>query len=186
MKDLPIIFLLGPSGVGKDYVATLLTKQIPILFLDFDIRHPFGHYGLRKEWSRLITEFDPQPFAAALRARNKDANPTRLLLSFGSRCVLTRKHLDAAATVGIQAVLLWGPKDLCRKAAIGRNDGRVTAESKYNDANKVAFETYSSVEFDPIRVEVFRADGSHRRDEDLLNDIRKLMMPNNREALSFI
>src|SRR5262245_60701059 len=175
MTNFPIIFFLGPSGVGKDYVVTLLAKQLPFLFLAFDIRHPFGHYGLRKEWSRFATKFDPQPFAAALRARNKDANATRLLLSFGSRCVLTRKHLDAAATVSIQAVLLWGPKDLCRKAAIGRNDGRVTTDSKYDDANKIAFETYSSVEFDPIRVVVFSADGSHRPDEELLNDVLRLL-----------
>jgi len=175
MTELPIVFLLGPSGVGKDYVVTLLTKQSPFLFMDFDIHHPFGHYALRKEWSRFATEFDPKPFAASLRASNKDANATGLLVSFGSRCVLTRKHLDAAAAVDIQAVLLWGPKEFCRKAAIGRNDGRVTTDSKYDEANKIAFETYSSVEFDPIRVEVFRADGSHRPDEELFNDIRRLI-----------
>lgn len=113
--------------------------------------------------------------AAALRARIKAANATRVLLSFPSRRVLTRKQLDAARTVGIHAVLLWGPIELCKKAALGRDDGRLISGSRYDDANKLAFETYSSPEFDPIRIEVFRADGSRYPDEDLLNNIRRLI-----------
>ena len=175
MNDLPITLLLGPSGVGKDYVVTLLTKHIRFLFMDIDIRHPFGHYGLRKEWNSFATELDPLPLAAALRARITAATVTRVLLSFPSRRVLTRKHLEVAQTVGIHAVLLWGPIELCRKAALGRDDGRVISGSRYDDANKLAFKTYSSSEFDAIRIEVFRADGSRYPDEDLLNSIRRLI-----------
>jgi hypothetical protein len=175
MTDFQIIFLLGPSGVGKSHVTTLLMKQIPFLFMDIDIHHPFSHYGLRNEWNTFATKLDPLPLAAALRARIKAADATRALLSFPSRRVLTRKHIDAAAAVGIHSVLLWGPIHLCKKAALQRNDGRVTSDTRYDDANKFAFETYRSPEFDPIRIEMFRADGSRWPDEDLLNNIRRLL-----------
>ena len=175
MIDLPIIFVIGPSGVGKSHISELLTEQFRFLFMDVDIHHPFGHYGLRKEWNNFDAELNPLPLASALRDRINAPHATGVLLSFPSRRVLTRKHIDAAQTEGIRTILLWGPVELCKKAALERPDGRVASGSRYDDANKRAFDTYRSPEFDAIRIEVFRADGSRWPVEHLLNSIATLI-----------
>ena len=165
------IFIIGPSGVGKSHISELLTKQQRCLFMDIDIHHPFGHYGLRKEWNSFERKLDPLPLASTLLDRINAGNPTRVLFAFPSRRVLTRKHIDAARTVGIRTILFWGSRDLCKKAALERPDGRVTSGSRYEDANKLAFDAYGSPEFDAIRIEVFRVDGSRWPDEHLLASI---------------
>jgi hypothetical protein len=143
--------------------------------MDIDIDRPFGHYRLSKEWNAFQTQVNPLPLASALRDRIDTPNATGLLLCFPSRRVLSRRHIDAARSVGVRTVLLWGPYDMCKNAALGRPDGRVTNASKYDDANKVAFDTYGRQEFDAIRVEVFRPEGGYWSDERLLNTIAALI-----------
>jgi hypothetical protein len=61
-------------------------------------------------------------------------NTVGIILSFPSTRILKPGHVAAATAVGIRTILLWGPKDLWRKAALERNDGRVTTEAQYDKA----------------------------------------------------
>jgi hypothetical protein len=121
------IFTIGPSGVGKSHISELLTKQQQCLFMDIDIHHPFGHYGLRKEWNSFERKLDPLPLASTLLDRINAANAARVLFSFPSRRVLTRKHIDAARTVGIRTILLWGSRDYCKKQRLDVPTGGLPA-----------------------------------------------------------
>lgn len=174
MIELPIMFLVGPSGVGKSHVSNLLIARFGFVFMDIDIHRPFGHYKIRKEWNAFETELNPLPLVSALRGR-VDSNASGLLLSFPSRRILSRKHIDAVRSVGVRTVLLWGPYEVCKNAALGRQDGRVTSPSQYDDANEATFATYGNPEFDAIRVEVPRPEGGYWPDELLLNRIDALI-----------
>ena len=171
----PIIFGLGPSGVGKSHILELLAPEIGFFLLDLDTHRPFGRNGLRDEWHTFSTELNPQPLVTALGDRVTTENTAGIILSFPSTRILKSEHIDAAGSAGIRTVLLWGPEDLCRKASLGRNDGRVTTEAQYDKSNRRVFATYTRTEYDGIRVDTFR-NGSRLPPMTIIDRIRPLIV----------
>lgn len=173
----PIIFGLGPSGVGKSHILELLAPKIGFFLMDLDTRRPFGRNGLRDQWHTFSTELIVQPLLKVLQDRITTENTLGIILSFPSTRILTPGHVAAATAVGIRTVLLWGPEDLCRKAALDRNDGRVTTEAQYDKANRRVFAAYAPTEYDEIRVNTFR-DGSRLSPEIIIDRVRRLIAAN--------
>lgn len=174
MIEPPIIFMVGPSGVGKSHVSNLLIARFGFVFMDIDIYSPFDVYKISNEWNAFEKKLNPLPLVSALRGR-VDSNASGLLLSFPSTRILSRKHIAAARSVGVRTVLLWGPYEVCKNAALGRQDGRVTSPLQYDHNNKAAFATYGHRKFDAIRVEVSRPEGGYWPDEHLFNRIDALI-----------
>src|SRR6266705_357156 len=174
MNYSQVIFGLGPSGVGKSHILELLAPQIGFFLLDLDTKIPFSRNALREEWHVFGTELNPGPLLNALHNRIFAEKTAGIILSFPSTRILTREHVVAARAVGIRTILLWGPADLCREAALGREDGRVNTEAQYDKSNQSVFATYGRAEYDSIRVETF-FNGSRLPPAAILDHIRLLI-----------
>jgi hypothetical protein len=71
--------------------------------------------------------------------------------------------------------LLWGPKELCKKAARERRKEPVLNGKRYDKSNKTAFDIYGSSDYDDLRVAAFRTDGSRWPRQDMVAIIHKLV-----------
>ena len=169
-----VIFGLGPSGVGKSHILELLAPEIGFFLLDLDTKRPFSRNALRDEWHVFSTELNPEPLLRALHNRISTEKNAGIILSFPSTRILTPEHVAASRAVGIRTILLWGPTDLCREAALGREDGRVNTEAQYDKSNQSVFAIYGRTEYDPIRVETF-VNGSRLPPAAILERIRPLI-----------
>jgi hypothetical protein len=157
----PILFLLGPSGVGKSWVAKGLREDYS--FLHIEIEPGFKRNGFPTEWDENIGNIDFASLATAVRRR---LNPEQrgAALSLRAEHVFTIQQLTTASRAGISPVVLWGTKESCLDARRVRQTqrlGRFDAGDlkRYWQQNILTFATYARPEFDEFRVEAFQADG---------------------------
>ena len=113
----------------------------------------------------------------ALHSRISNENTNGIILSFPSTRLLTPQHVAAAGDVGIRTVFLWGPQNLCRQAALDREDGRVNTESQYDKSNDRVFAMYGRPEFDAVRVDTFHG-GSRLSPAAIIHRIRPIIAAN--------
>jgi hypothetical protein len=157
-----VIFVVGPSGVGKSEVSKWIEADLQFLHLDIDRRHGFGANGLRGEWHQFSSRLNVAPLAVRLRDRVAAAKRCGAVLSFPSIRILTRRQIDTAKGTDICTVVLWGPEGFCREARRARElkNGRTLDDARYERANRNAFHAYGSPEYADLRVEAFQPDGS--------------------------
>jgi hypothetical protein len=63
----PIIFMLGLSGVGKDYACCVLKEDCSLLHKDMDRKRAFERAGLSPEWDKNILLVDFGVLATHIR-----------------------------------------------------------------------------------------------------------------------
>ena len=159
----PVIFLLGPSGVGKTFVSTGLRE-------DFSFRH-FVIHEKSFEASCFPAEWDKDPgqidfTILASIARSRLAVEQRgAVLSIPTEMVFSRQQLEAATRAGVTPVVLWGPKERCfelRRVRQTKNHGSFgkSQVKRYWQHNTRTFETYARAEYADVRVEAFQPDRS--------------------------
>ncbi len=157
MSLAPVVFVVGPSGVGKDDVCGSIKSQYNFEWINIDQEGHFEAKRLQSEWNRF-KRLDPAPLASALRHRASEANALGAVMSLPSDKVITAEMAKAVEIVGIYTLVLWGTPEAC-KAARKRRDGVV--KGTYDQKNRKAFSIYSVPEFEPNRVEVFGPDDNH-------------------------
>jgi hypothetical protein len=175
MTFLPVIFAIGPSGAGKSKISEWIATDLQFIHLDIDQKNGFNANGLRREWHLFSYQLNPERLASVLHSRIIEANCSGAVLSFPSTRILTRAQIDAASSVGIFTVLLWGSKELCMRAALERPNEPILNEGCYDRSNQRAFNIYGSSEYDDIRIEAFRPDGKRRSREHIMMIIRTLV-----------
>jgi hypothetical protein len=178
LDDARLVFLVGPSGVGKSTVAGPLCSNLTFYHVDVD-RDPLKAHGIRDEWDQFWTGRNPGPIVRALRAFASRVGRAGVLVSFPSnkKRVLHPEHVDAAQNAGIKVVVLWGAEEPCKTARQARDVecGIPWDESTYDVRNRRAFELYSGPDYDSVRVDAFEADGRRRPLEETMAAIRALI-----------
>jgi GTPase SAR1 family protein len=172
----PIIFVFGPSGVGKSYLSEKLQKnKFLYVHIDTDRRQrTFAANGFSSEWDEDYHKVDFAHFAGALRDRLDDEH-AGAIVSFPTVHVFTPEKLVEAAQLGVTPLVLWGKYEDCVRAAEKRikSKGKNFNLPRYEKRNKPAFRAYGCPEYDAFRVEAFREDGSRHPDEEWLARIMK-------------
>jgi hypothetical protein len=178
LDDARLMFLVGPSGVGKSTIAEPLCSDLALYHVDVD-RDPLKVHGIRDAWQEFWTGSNPGPIADALRAIASREGRAGVLVSLPSnkKRVLHPGHVDAARRAGIKVIVLWGAEAFCKKARQDRDVERGIPwnESKYDARNRRTFELYSGTEYDGVRVDAFQEDGRHRPPEVTMAAIRALI-----------
>jgi shikimate kinase len=169
----PIIFVLGPSGVGKSYVSKALEEDYSFLHLDIDKKCGFNANGFPAEWDEDIGKINFANLATVVRSRLAVEEHAAAVLSFPTEHVFSPQQLEDASCVGISTVVLWGTEERClevrrerQKKRIGRFDERDLKH--YRRMNRRTFETYARSEYADFRVEAFQPDGSRWPREHVL------------------
>jgi hypothetical protein len=166
----PIIFVLGPSGVGKSCVSAGLAEDYSFLHLDIDQNRGFEANGFPAGWDEDLSKVDFANLATAVRGRLAVEQRAAAVLSFPTVHVFSPEQLEAASRVGITTVVLWGTKERCieaRRVRARKNRMRFDLE-RYERKNRRTFETYGQSEYASFRVEAFQPDGSRWPREHIL------------------
>lgn len=171
--NMPVVFLLGPSGVGKTTLGDALASELGMLHILFD-GHPQGDgvnvNGLRSEWDKLLETRNPLPLADEVRRRIETSGHSGAVISCSSGIMpaeddraaqwhFPRSLLGAMSAIGVRAAQLVGPLETCKEAAIRRTTPKVTAAS-WEESNKW-WRGFQKSAFPENVLEMF--DGEHRR-----------------------
>ena len=169
----PIIFILGPSGVGKSYVAKALKEDYAFLHLDIDQNHGFERNGFPKEWDKDFSKLDCAQVATHVRTSVAAQQRNGAVLSFPTAHVFSTQQIRDASRVGISTIVIWGPQESCLEVRRERQTKRIGRFSErdlehYRRTNRRTFEIYARAEYAGFRVVAFRPDGSRWPREHLL------------------
>lgn len=167
----PIIFLFGPSGVGKSYLSKMLKKNRFLhVHIDTDSgKRTFAANGFPSEWDDDFHKVNLAHLVGALRDRI-DSEDAGAVMSFPTVYVITPDKLVEAAQIGVTPLVLWGKQEDCIWAAKKRiaKKGREFNLSRYERLNGPTFRAYGCPEYDSFRVEAFQGDGSRYPNEKWL------------------
>ena len=172
----PIIFVFGPSGVGKSLLSEKLAKlKFLHVHIDTDRKgRSFAANGFPTEWDDDFHKVNPAHVVSVLRDR-LDNEHAGAVVSFPTVHVFVPEKLVEAAQLGVTPVVLWGKQEDCIQAAEKRikKKGRPFNLPHYQRQNKPTFQAYGRPEYDAFRVEAFREDRSRYTVEELLGQIIK-------------
>lgn len=180
----PIVFLLGPSGVGKTTLGDAVAQELEMLHILFD-GHPKGDgvdvSELRSEWNAFLDVRDPQPLADEVRRRVGDSGYSGAVISCKSGVLpaedgnallwhFPRSLLAAMASIGVRCAALIGPLETCMAAAINRPGSEVTVETWRRDNSN--WYGFRSALFPEHVLEAFSG-GKRRPVRDLVQEFRR-------------
>ena len=170
----PIIFLLGPSGIGKSYLFEMLAKnKFLCVHIDTDSRkRTFAANRFPSEWDDDFHNVNLARLVGELQDR-LDNEHAGAVVSFPTLYVFTPEKLVEAAQLGVTPVVLWGKQEDCIRAAEKRIEkkGKRFNLPRYERLNKPTFQAYGRPEYDAFRVEAFQEDGSRYPNEKWLTRI---------------
>jgi hypothetical protein len=117
----PILFIIGPSGVGKSHVSKGLQKRGFLhVHIDTDrATRSFAANGFPKEWDDDFQKVNVGHLVAVLRDRVNNEH-AGAVVSFPTVYVFTPEILGEASKLGVTPLLLWGTREHCMKAAEAR------------------------------------------------------------------
>jgi hypothetical protein len=169
----PIIYFLGPSGVGKSCNSKGLKEDYS--FLHIEIQSGFKRNDFPAEWDEDVATIDFAILAADVRNRIS-ADQRGAALSLRAEHVLTLQQLTNALRAGISPIVLWGTKERCfeaRRVRQVKRLGQIGAGDvkRYWQMNTLTFATYGRAEYDAFRLETFQPDGSRWPREHLLKRV---------------
>jgi len=181
----PIIFIFGPSGVGKSHLSNLIKKQ-NFLYVHIDTddtKKTFVANGFPSEWDNDFSKVNFDVFVGKLRER-LETEYDGVVVSFPTSYRFTKENLDYLRKLGVIPILLWGTEENCKLSAINRmkEKGKKTGRNlnmgryldRYDQKNLQTFQLYSRPEYDTFKLEAFRVDGSRFLDEEIKKQIDQM------------
>jgi len=174
----PIIFIFGPSGVGKSYLFSLIKKQkfMGVHIDTDDIKRAFTSYGYPSEWDDDFTKVNFNVFMNKLQER-LEIKHDGAVVSFPTTYRFTEEKLKFLRQLGVVPILLWGSEENCKQSAEKRinKKGMQFNLSRYDQKNLQTFQLYSRPEYDIFKLEAFQVDDSRLSDEELKKQIAGFM-----------
>jgi shikimate kinase len=175
MINEPILFILGPSGVGKTDLGNYLQKELNLLHLDFDVMERgdvIKELDLRDQWNELFNECKPQRFVDEIRKRCREQSCQGASISFVGNCVFLKEFLKRHILLGIRCVILYGSAADCIKWFLHREKktGRGLPIEHWLVHNPDSYIKFSLPVFDEYRLNVFDQNG-RRPNSEILAEI---------------
>jgi hypothetical protein len=160
--DVPILFVIGPSGVGKTKLGQWVSEDLKFLWIEVD-RFPEGDgialADLRTEWHALWNECQAHAIATTLRARVLSAGAQGAVVTFPSLVVFSAPQLAALEEAGIRLLVLYGTAQDCLAAFLKREkeSGRNLSVGNWLLNNSKAHKLLGDPSYQPYRLEVFQS-----------------------------
>jgi hypothetical protein len=179
----PILLILGPSGAGKTTLGDYLATQHRMLHLNFDRRETNGvdAAGLRPEWDAFLDGRRPRPVVDEIRRRVRAAGRTGAAVTCPSgimpsadpaapRWFLPKQYVGELEAVGLYCVVLYGTRQRCLAAFLGRDEGQ--SEQHWNLNNSWWHTPTSGRDFGEYVLPAFRG-GRRTALPEMFEDLRR-------------
>jgi adenylate kinase family enzyme len=167
-----ILFLGGPSGVGKSHFASKFLASKKWLHFEIDQWQKDGidECNLRHELNDFATKLKPDLLKRELLRRA--ASRQNIVLTFPSAAIFSPQH-RAAAKGHFRIAYLFGHPRFCLQAFLAREEmnGRGLTANYWNSNNVRTFALLSLSHNHNLVIEAFKQDGSRRKSADILADI---------------
>ena len=166
-----MLFILGPSGVGKSAFGNYLAQTHGWLHLE--IHH------LQHEWKLFFRQMNTLHLVRTLRQRMTSANKTNCVLTFPGGQVLSPEYIKVCA-LSVQICYLYGSAAHCINAFLQREleTGRNLDVNFWIKYNRDSYTKMSVPSLEPYRVHVFTRAGRHRSYTDIWEEVSKATMHN--------
>ena len=156
---IPIVFILGLSGVGKSKLGEWVEKDLNFLHIEQDSTQGNGIdiWGLRSDWDIYLSHKEPSGLAKTVRERARKEGRNGAILTFDSTVSLSPQEIDTAQNAGILTVILYGTDEDCLNAYLERErqSGRNYDKDRWIKYNAHSYAKFSRPEYAPYRVMVF-------------------------------
>ncbi len=159
---MPILFVLGPSGVGKTTLGQWFAEDRDFLWIEID-RWPEGDgidlADLRAEWDEFWNASQAGAIATTIRARVSASAARGAILTFPGRVVFTAHQLTALEDGGIRALALYGTEVECLGAFLKREreSGRNLPKEHWLSNNSDIHRLLGDPSYERYRLQVFQA-----------------------------
>jgi shikimate kinase len=171
-----ILFLLGPSGVGKSSFGKYLEQSQGWMHLEID-EYPndgIDIHGLRKEWNLFYNHCNIKSLANNLHKRFIATDSANCVLTFPGNLILSHQHIKACESV-IHICYLYGSLAHCINTFLQREreSGRNLDFNHWICNNRESYLEISKPFFESFRIHVFTHDGCHRSYDEIYADVSR-------------
>jgi shikimate kinase len=168
-----ILFILGPSGVGKSRFGKYLEQKYRWLHLEIDQYRGIDIHELRKEWDLFYHQKNSTCLVDNLHQKVIDTSSTNCVLTFPSKLVLSPEHIKVCESA-IQICYLYGSADHCISAFLRReSETKRNLDFRHWINNGGIYLEMSNPSFEPYRVHVFTHDGRKRSNKEIWADVSR-------------
>jgi len=173
--DKRVLFILGPSGVGKSSFGGYLESQHSWLHLEADPASGGGieFLELRTEWDAFFRYKQISPLESKLRKRTREIGAAGCVITFSGSVVLDKHQISLAQNASIELACLYGAEEFCLRAfnKRERESGRRLAQSHWLKYSPPIFEWMEQSFAKDLRINVFDEAGNRRSAREILYDI---------------
>ena len=174
---LPVLFINGPSGVGKGYISEYFARTRKWQWFELDAYSGSGvdELGLRGEWDRVWSG-EPVPFLDEVKRRANKYRTRGAIVSLPGTCLFPPHIATALQRAGALFIFLWGTEEQCLGAFLERErgSGRRLEAGHWRRNNAGIFAFAGSPKFQGQIVNTFDANESRRAPEEICAEIEAL------------
>jgi len=160
--NVPILFVLGPSGAGKTTLGEWVEEDLHFLWIELDRwmeSDGVDQANLRPEWNELMDRCQAGAIAKSLRAQVLEKSDRGAILTFSSRLVFSTSQLASLEHAGIRVLVLYGSQEDCLAAFLKREQesGRNLPKEHWLGNNLDTHERLGDPIYERYRLQVFQA-----------------------------
>jgi|WetSurMetagenome_2_1015567.scaffolds.fasta_scaffold266787_1 hypothetical protein len=162
-----ILFILGPSGVGKTTFCEYLSNQHNWIHLNHDDNDPQlpnkNQLEIEKELNLFVSNFNVWPLYCKIRNKFMWRTRPGIVLSFPSNFLISANHIRAAKGY-FKILYLYGNQQNCLNAFNERErlNGRNFSEYHWHYYNRKTYEALDCPSLRPWIIEAFHQNGTRK------------------------
>jgi shikimate kinase len=169
-----IIFILGPSGVGKSEFSHSLANALKYDHVETDLYRQDGIEveQLREEWNIFSNVNDAAPLAKTLNQRIKLRECSGLIISFSSLTWLSDEQLLELCKNEIAPIILFAEREECLRSFLERErkTGRQLSANHWERHNH-CFDRFGRSGIEKFRIRTFES-GVRKNDKTLIEEVK--------------
>lgn len=173
-----IWFILGLAGTGKSFIGEYAAAMNNWFHLELDQGAKgdgIDLFKIRYEWDLFFNRGITEPLTEKLFSIYTSLNCNGAILTFSSRYVLSREHIEAI-NGDVKIVYLYGSKKFCMESFLRREieTGRGLDSVYWRLNNEIVYELISDKSLQPYRVNVFDKKGKRKDINKIIEEIVKI------------
>lgn len=169
-----MIFIFGPSGVGKSSFGSYLSNQHNWLHLEIDIpnTNDVDIHGIQHHW-REYRNGNAAPLLAELNARVTHLNRAGCVLTFRSTDLILNHELEFTQKQGVVVTYLYGTAADCISSFLQRENKQNSplGLNHWLTHNQQSYLRMSLPDLSSYRINVFKHDGTRKQWNEIYSHI---------------